>query len=107
MSTVYRERVHLVSVESPSGGWHHDLWYPGYCWAETPDSWRPPGLRLLEDSNEYAFDHPALSAAVAALPAPWTLATHLKGRGFPVVVSSMDACALDPEIVAASLSRAF
>lgn len=108
-----RERVHLVSVEA-AGGWHHDLWYPGYSWAETPHSWRPPGLRALEDSNEYAFDHPALTAAVAELPAgPWTLATHLtpfstlKGRGFPVVLSSLDAVALDPEIVAASLSHAF
>jgi hypothetical protein len=108
-----RERVHLVSVESPGGGWHHDLWYPGYCWAETPHSWRPPGLRLLEDSNAYAFDHPALSAAVAELANTWSLATHLtpfstlKGRGFPVVLSSIEATTLDPGIVGPLLSVAF
>ncbi len=47
-----RERLQLVSVEADSG-WYHDLWYPGYVWAETPESWRPDGL-VLESSNSHS-----------------------------------------------------
>ena len=115
-----RERVHLVSVEGEAG-WYHDLWYPGYAWAETPRSWRPAGLRAQGDSNTYLVDHPALADAVDGLArlerasGQWTLARRLtpfstlEGRGFPVVLSFLgdDAPAtssLEPDLVAERLA---
>lgn len=118
-----RERVHLVSVEA-EGGWYHDLWYPGYAWADTPRSWRPAGLVAQGDSNEYLLHHAPLADAVGALAGMerasgrWTLArrltpfSSLEGRGFPVVLSFLAggapaASSLDPELVAERLARAF
>lgn len=116
-----RERLHLVSVETDAG-WHHDLWYPGYAWAETPRSWRPPGLRCEGDSNVHDLDHPALTAAVDELArrergaGTWTLArrvtpfSSLDGRGFPVVLAFLAdarpaASSLSPDTVAAALEH--
>lgn len=117
-----RERIQLVSVET-AGGWYHDLWYPGYVWAETPHSWRPAGLTAQGDSNEYAFVHPELSAAVEELArleradGQWTLAQQvtpfrsLHGRGFPVMLSFLTdarpaASSLAPALVVEHLARA-
>ena len=117
-----RERVHLVSVEA-DGGWYHDLWYPGYTWADTPRSWRPRGLVFADGgSNEYVLDDAALTAAVDRLSGleratgQWTLARRvtpfstLEGRGFPVVLSFMAGGAparssLDPELVTEHLAQ--
>jgi hypothetical protein len=118
-----RERVQLVSVEAEAG-WYHDLWYPGYAWADTPRSWRPSGLRAEGDSNTHVLDHPPLTDAVGELAGleratgTWTLArgltpfSSLEGRGFPVVLSFLanDAPApssLEPALVAERLATAF
>lgn len=37
------ERVCLVSVERKTG-WFHDLWFPGYLWADTEGKWIVPGF---------------------------------------------------------------
>ena len=39
------QRVCLVSSER-TAGWFHDLWFPGYLWADTEGKWRTPGLHL-------------------------------------------------------------
>ncbi len=96
------ESVHLVSVPSPDpGAWFHDVWLPGYTWAQTPDRWRPPGATPTGGSNVWAVDHPALDRAVAHLaraergPGQWTVAQELTpfsaltGRGFPIVASCL------------------
>jgi hypothetical protein len=119
-----RERIQLVSSEA-AGGWYHDLWYPGYRWAETPDSWAAPGFVFAGSTNGYRFGHAALERAVAHLavaergPGRWELAealtpfASLAGRNYPVIVSCLDAdrrpCAsgLPPAEVAAILAPAF
>ena len=118
-----RERVHLVSVEAEAG-WYHDLWYPGYVWADTPRSWRPTGLRAEGDSNTHVLDHPPLASAVDELSGlerasgRWTLArgltpfSALEGRGFPIVLSFLanDApqpSSLEPDLVAERLAKAY
>ena len=90
------QRLQLISVQA-GDGWFHDLLYPGYCWAETPDRWRPPGL--VPGDGNYRLDHPPLHRAAAELnaaerlPGRWALAESmsvfggLAGRGFPVVLS--------------------
>ena len=55
------ERVQLVSIET-SEGWHHDVWYPSYLWAETPNSWRAPGLDFTGNSNGYKLSLCALGS---------------------------------------------
>ena len=113
-----RERVALVTV-GVKGGWAHELWYPGYCWSDTPQSWRPPGVE--EDGS---FGHAALSAALLRLQAlemgegTWaraerlTLSEGLRGRGFPVVAGFLTdgtpaASTVKPDLVAQILSAAF
>jgi hypothetical protein len=98
----HAEAVHLVSTPGPNG-WFHDVWLPGYSWADTPNRWTPPGLRSTGTSNEWLLDHPPLTQAVSALrrqernPGSWLLADRLTpfasvaGRGFPIVVSFVDA----------------
>lgn len=113
------QRVQLVSVET-AGGWFHDLWYPGYAWAETPGRWPAPGLSSLGSSNVHRLDHAPLTAAAAALQAresgagQWVLATELSpfasiaGRNFPVVLTFLgEPSALSPDTVAALLAPAF
>src|SRR5262245_30864711 len=56
-----RERIQLVSV-ARSGGWSYDLSYPGYRWAETPNSWAAPGFAFSGSTNGYYYGHPPLSA---------------------------------------------
>jgi hypothetical protein len=119
-----RERIQLVSAET-AGGWYHDLFYPGYRWAETPDSWAAPGFVFAGSTNGYRYGHAALAQAVARLAdaergsGRWELAesltpfASLSGRGFPVILSCLDAdrrpcpSRLPPAEVAAILSPAF
>jgi hypothetical protein len=88
--------LQLISVQAGEG-WHHDLLYPAYCWAETPQRWRPPGL--ARESENYRLDCAPLRDAAAELnrseraPGRWAVAESmsvfgaLAGRGFPVVLS--------------------
>jgi hypothetical protein len=95
------QAMHLVSVPA-SDGFFHDLWLPGYMWANTPNRWRAPGLTSTGDSNAWILHHPRLSEQVAELgrrernAGSWVLATDLTpfqslpGRNFPIVLSFMD-----------------
>jgi hypothetical protein len=92
------EKLQLISVETPQGQFY-DLMVPEYCWAETPHSWKVPGLSQNQGTNALKMSHLGLSKAVALLSAlekakgDWMLAKEispfetLKGRGFPVVLS--------------------
>jgi hypothetical protein len=97
------EQVHLVSTPH-EGGFFHDLWYPGYMWAETPNRWRAPGFERREATNSYALVLPELEEATGKLQerdtsdrGRWVLASEvspfssLPGRGFPVILSFLDA----------------
>ena len=118
-----RERVQLVSVEAPNG-WYYDLYYPGYAWADTPRSWRVPGLTSAGTSNSHLLDHPPLTVAAGALAqqetasGAWALARQLTpfsslgGRNFPVVLSFLAngapaPSALPPAVVRERLASAF
>jgi hypothetical protein len=119
-----RERIQLVSAEA-AGGWYYDLWYPGYRWAETPDSWAAPGFVFAGSTNGYRYGHAALEQAVAHLavaergPGRWELGEvltpfrSLAGRNYPVIVSCLDTdrrpcpSGLPPAEVAAILAPAF
>jgi hypothetical protein len=119
-----RERIQLVSAETASG-WYHDLWYPGYRWAETPDSWAAPGFVFAGSTNGYRYGHAAIAEAVARLavvergPGRWDLAgaltpfASLSGRNYPVILACLDAdqrpcpSRLPPAEVAAMLAPAF
>ena len=104
------ERLQLISVET-AAGWHHDLWLPGYAWAETPQRWPVPGLA----ADGHAFQHLDLRRAVRQLAAAerqsgeWQLAERisffstLPGRGYPVLLSFLSDGASAPS----SLSPAF
>jgi hypothetical protein len=97
------QRLQLISVET-AVGWHHDLWLPGYAWAETPHRWPVPGLA----ADGHAFHHAGLQRAVRQLaaaerqPGAWQLAERvaffgtLAGRGYPVVLSFMHQGASAP-----------
>jgi hypothetical protein len=96
-----KERVQLVCTEGVDG-FFYDLHYPGYVWAETPHSWRPPGVLPTTSSNAYTLAYPAVDSAADRLneleggDGRWTLAKTLgpfgtlEGRGFPVVLSVLD-----------------
>jgi hypothetical protein len=118
-----RDRVQLVSVEA-TNGWYHDLCYPGYAWAETPRSWRAPGLVSAGTSNLHGLDHQPLANAAGTLAreetarGEWALArqlspfSSLSGRSFPVVLSFMAdgapaPSALPPAVVREHLAGAF
>jgi hypothetical protein len=119
-----KERVQLVSAEI-DGGWCHDLWYPGYMWADTEDVWRAPGFQFADSTNAWFYGFAQLTAAVEALrrretaDGEWTVADRLlpfktiPGRNFPVVLSYLGRDArpapsrLPPADVAATLAPAF
>lgn len=118
-----RDRVQLVSVEGQNG-WYYDLCYPGYAWADTPRSWRAPGVVNAGTSNLHGLDHPPLAAAASELghretaSGAWALAqqfspfSSLGGRNFPVVLSFMAdgapaPSALPPAVVREHLADAF
>lgn len=60
------ERVCLVSTERTIG-WFHDLWFPGYFWADTEGKWRPLGLTYLGGMSSYEIQDEQLIAAVEEL----------------------------------------
>jgi len=60
------ERVCLVSTERKSG-WFHDLWFPGYLWADTEGKWRPPGLIYTGGMSSYKIQNEQFIAAVEEL----------------------------------------
>ena len=119
-----KERVPLVSIATDRG-WFHDLWYPGYMWADTENVWRAPGFRFANSTNAWLYGFPTLIAAVESLRemersrGDWSVVERLlpfktlPGRNFPVVVSFLEdeehpaVSALPPETVAAALAPAF
>jgi len=117
------ERLQLMSFETRDG-WYHDLWLPGYAWAETPQRWRPPGLADGGDSNVHRFACAPLDQAARDLaaderrPGHWAVAQTLTPfkalpeRAFPIVLSFLDEgrpapSALTAEVVGARLESAF
>ena len=115
-----REKVQLVSVETDKG-WYHDLWYPSYLWAETPNSWRPAGLDFTGNSNGYNLSYAPLDAAARNLQtheqsgatwrveADFSLMSSTIGRGYPVVMSAVNdqgpaLSSLSPDFVAERLA---
>ncbi|BCU83197.1 hypothetical protein JIR001_29800 [Polycladomyces abyssicola] len=119
-----REKVHLVSVDTERGT-YYDLWYPGYMWADTPNSWRAPGFYFSGSTNGYYYGHRPLEKAVEKLGAiepnrgRWIIARELSpfssitGRNYPVVVSFMGEdgspapSGISSDSVAEILSEAF
>jgi hypothetical protein len=53
------QRVCLVSSER-TAGWFHDLWFPGYLWADTEGRWHTPGLTYADGMSSYAIEDDAL-----------------------------------------------
>jgi hypothetical protein len=118
------ERICLVSVER-SGGWFHDLWFPGYLWADTEGLRQVPGMNYHDGMGSYDLRHPHLIAAFESLQDQesgdglWglggtrlPLGTELQRR-FPLVGRFSDPAGnaalsfLSPEIVARRISSAF
>lgn len=117
------ERLCLVSVEI-EGGWHHDLWAPGYLWADTETLWQFPGLRFHDGMQNYDLENDGLVHAVETLnryesgTGLWTLGTEGSphcGRiqeQFPVILRCVDdngrpsISRIDPDQVAQLLPRA-
>lgn len=117
----HSQAMQLVSIPTP-GGWFHELWAPGYCWAETPSRHILPGLVSTGDSNRWIVDHPPLQTAIDVLnkiettDSSWIAASELtpfttvEGRRFPVIVSltkghhHRPASGLDPIDVAETLA---
>ena len=56
------ERVCLVSVER-TNGWFHDLWFPGYLWADTEGKWLVPGVSYHDGMGSYDIQNERLVAA--------------------------------------------
>lgn len=103
------QKIQMVSVEVKDG-FHYDLYYPGYMWAETPNRWRAPGFTNNDSVNVYYYGYQPLSEAVENLnriesgPGNWTLVKHLtpfktiKGRNFPVILSFMNEKSRKPGV---------
>jgi hypothetical protein len=62
------QRACLVSTER-GGGWFHDLWLPGYLWADTQGLWRVPAFEYHDGMSSYALTHAGLLAAFDRLQA--------------------------------------
>ena len=60
------QRLCLVSAEL-DGGWSHDLWAPGYLWADTEGLWTIPGLTYRDGMERYELDHAPLGRALKLL----------------------------------------
>lgn len=60
------ERVCLVSVER-KGDWLHDLWFPGYLWADTEGKWLVPGMTYHDGMSRYEIRNDRLIAAFEQL----------------------------------------
>jgi hypothetical protein len=55
-----------VSTER-SGGWFHDLWFPGYLWADTEGLWRVPGMTYHDGMSSYQIQNEWLITAFEQL----------------------------------------
>ncbi|MCO6455522.1 MAG: hypothetical protein J5I93_09515 [Pirellulaceae bacterium] len=118
------ERVCLVSVERTTG-WFHDLWFPGYLWADTEDKWLVPGVTYHDGMSRYEIQNDPLIAAFVQLqqmesaPGRWALggtslpfSDELQER-FPLVGRFLDeegqvnASGLSPDQVAKTLEGVF
>lgn len=51
-----RESICLVSTERPDG-WFHDIWFPGYLWADTKGWWQPLAVHF-EGMKSYRLEDP-------------------------------------------------
>ncbi len=119
-----RERACLVSTEA-ADGWHHDLWYPGYLWADVEDRWMVPGLNYRNGMESYDLDMPTFDRAIEQLNAAeagagkWMTGSRdcpssstIQGL-FPLAARTLDSggaavpSTLEPEFVAAVLSAVF
>lgn len=60
------EHVCLISVERKTG-WFHDLWFPGYHWADTEGKWIVPGMTYYDGMSSYDLDNSRLIAAFVEL----------------------------------------
>lgn len=80
-----RERMCLVSTER-GRGWFHDLWFPGYLWADTAGLWQVPGLTYRDGMSSYELDHQPLAAAFDEMqrresaPGVWALGGAARGE---------------------------
>jgi hypothetical protein len=118
------ERACLVSAEQ-STGWFHDLWYPGYLWADTEGRWLPPDLTYHDGMSSYDMSANELIAAVNDLqrqetaPGQWGLGGTTLPFGeelqqhFPLVGRFLDprgdpaVSGLSPEQVAKTFAGVF
>lgn len=117
-----REKMCLVSIERQHG-WFHDLWFPGYLWADTEGLWQVPGLTYRDGMASYELDNRRLLAAFEELqrrdsaPGRWSLGgtrlpfgNEMQDR-FPLAGRFLDeqgqaaVSRLSPEEVAAAFSR--
>ena len=60
------QRACLVSTERRTG-WLHDLWFPGYHWADTEGLWRVPGMNYHDGMQSYDLHDSRLVAAFEKL----------------------------------------
>ncbi|MFN0055802.1 MAG: DUF6687 family protein [Planctomycetales bacterium] len=77
------QRVCLVSVERRSG-WFHELWFPGYLWADTEGLWQVPGLTYHDGMGSYTLDHPRLTGAIETFQRIETASGHWGLGGTPL-----------------------
>jgi hypothetical protein len=118
------ERICLVSTER-NAGWFHDVYFPGYFWADTEGKWLLPGLTYHDGMSSYDLDNPRLVAAFEQLQRQeaasgrWGLGgtklpfgDELQGR-FPLVGRFLDedgqpaASQLSPDRVATAVNGVF
>ena len=60
------ERICLVSIER-NAGWFHDLWFPGYLWADTAGKWIVPGMTYHDGMASFDLDNSGLISAFEEL----------------------------------------
>ncbi len=86
------ERVCLVSTERPTG-WFHDLWFPGYLWADTQGKWLITDFTYQDGMSRYELRNNGLIGAfehlsqVELAPGRWVLG----GTALPLGDSLQDS----------------
>jgi hypothetical protein len=118
------QRVCLVSVAA-AAGWHHDVWFPGYLWADVNDRWTIPGMNYRDGMESYDLDMPTFNHAIQQLneaeqgAGHWTVGAgafmfnSLIQSQYPVVARVLDedgnaaVSQLVPAVVATILLPAF
>ncbi|MES1213272.1 MAG: DUF6687 family protein [Singulisphaera sp.] len=118
------QRLCLVSALSRDG-WRHDLWFPGYLWADTENRWVIPGLNYRDGMESYDVAMPRFGQAIEHLNqleqrcACWAtgaaeskFSATIQGQ-FPLAARTLDAAgvpvasSLEPDLVAATLGKVF